>query len=116
MLPIHRDGATHFRVLTEDDAVLVVIFRRLAGRCAREGWSLSPGLVEKVVAMAKSVGVCASDSTSFAREGWLESGETMRVVEESGNVGRLRRLNDWLSAFSLAEIEGFTLASSPYSP
>ena len=101
----------YIQALTEDDAVLVVALRRFASRCAREGQAITPLLIEKIVAMAKVVGVRASDPALLLVEDWSDVAEAMRVVGESGNAERLCRLQTWLADLSLAEVKSLKLAN-----
>ena len=111
LFPMARGKSSRVQALTEDDAVLVVALRRFAERCAREGQPLTRLLTEKVVAMAKTVGVSASDPDLLLMEEWSDVTEAMRVVGESGNAERLFRLQTWLADLSLAEVKSLKLAN-----
>ena len=99
-----------FQVLNQEDAVLVVVLHRLSRRYEQEGRPFTLTVIEKVVSMAEVVGIRGSDPEMLATDDRAEETleEARLVVEESGNSGRLRFLETWVTSLGLSDIEGYS--------
>ena len=118
VLPVDKGGSDCFQVLTESDAVLVVALGRFRVRCALYDQPLTTLLVEKIVAMSRSVGLVPSSTAALLESNWSGDAllEAIRVVNESGNAGHLHRLETWLAGFNIAELEAYEVPLGVTSP